>query len=211
MQTTFCPRSNSVRLKEHLAGTVRGAGGPGRVFHADLLAPASAPTAQLWQQHVQPVLDEVLQGVNAAVMAYGQTGSGKTYTMFGTSAGSPQGCVRPSSFSSSRVHDALRRRAERPWPWRALSAARLLASQVAERDDRAVAGVPLPLPGGARTAARGAPVHAGAVQRAAARPAGRHGGVGAAAAAAAGGRPEHRHPRAGPHGCVGGSQARRKR
>ncbi len=75
-------RSNTIRLKEPYIGTVRGVG-PTRTFHSDLLVPAGSVTSALFTQHVQPVLDEVMQGVNAAVMAYGQTGSGKTYTMFG--------------------------------------------------------------------------------------------------------------------------------
>lgn len=33
-----------------------------------------------------PLIDSVLDGINASILAYGQTGSGKTHTLFGNSS-----------------------------------------------------------------------------------------------------------------------------
>lgn len=39
--------------------------------------------AQLYDQAISPIVDEVLDGFNCTIFAYGQTGTGKTYTMEG--------------------------------------------------------------------------------------------------------------------------------
>eukprot|EP01066_Platyproteum_vivax_P015821 Platyproteum_vivax@DN6941_c0_g2_i1.p1 len=38
---------------------------------------------EIFNSHISPVVDEVLQGFNCTIFAYGQTGTGKTYTMEG--------------------------------------------------------------------------------------------------------------------------------
>lgn len=38
-------------------------------------------------QKVQPLLDDVLNGINACIFAYGQTSAGKSYTMLGPNGG----------------------------------------------------------------------------------------------------------------------------
>jgi kinesin family protein C1 len=43
-------------------------------------------TPEIYQKMVSPLVGDVLDGINCAVLAYGQTGSGKTFTM-GTSKG----------------------------------------------------------------------------------------------------------------------------
>ncbi|KIO16512.1 hypothetical protein M407DRAFT_42567, partial [Tulasnella calospora MUT 4182] len=42
-----------------------------------------ADQAMIYNDVVQPILEEVIQGYNCTVFAYGQTGTGKTYTMQG--------------------------------------------------------------------------------------------------------------------------------
>ena len=36
---------------------------------------------RLYEQAIQPIVEEVLEGFNCTIFAYGQTGTGKTYTM----------------------------------------------------------------------------------------------------------------------------------
>lgn len=57
------------------------------MFKFDLVLGPDSTTEQLFTQHVQPLMDNALQGINSTVFAYGQTGSGKTHTMFGTKPG----------------------------------------------------------------------------------------------------------------------------
>lgn len=43
----------------------------------------SAKQADLYDQAVVPIVNEVLDGFNCTIFAYGQTGTGKTFTMEG--------------------------------------------------------------------------------------------------------------------------------
>lgn len=38
---------------------------------------------QVYEESVQPLIQEIINGFNITVFAYGQTGTGKTYTMSG--------------------------------------------------------------------------------------------------------------------------------
>lgn len=40
-------------------------------------------TRTVYQQSIQHVLDNLINGYNSTIFAYGQTGAGKTYTLFG--------------------------------------------------------------------------------------------------------------------------------
>ncbi|PFH35408.1 kinesin motor domain-containing protein [Besnoitia besnoiti] len=62
-----------------------GAGGSNssKVFRFDGVCPVSTSQQQLFEQHAQPLVDEVLQGFNCTIFAYGQTGTGKTVTVEG--------------------------------------------------------------------------------------------------------------------------------
>ncbi|KAG6500958.1 hypothetical protein ZIOFF_040820 [Zingiber officinale] len=54
-----------------------------RVFTFDKVFGPSAKQADLYDQAVVPIVNEVLEGFNCTIFAYGQTGTGKTYTMEG--------------------------------------------------------------------------------------------------------------------------------
>mmetsp|Transcript_13307 Transcript_13307/g.24665 ORF Transcript_13307/g.24665 Transcript_13307/m.24665 type:complete len:944 (-) Transcript_13307:42-2873(-) len=52
------------------------------VFHGE------SSQVDVYKTLAEPLIDSVLQGVNACLIAYGQTGAGKTYTTFGPNQGS---------------------------------------------------------------------------------------------------------------------------
>ncbi|XP_074591511.1 kinesin-like protein KIN-5C [Curcuma longa] len=54
-----------------------------RVFTFDKVFGPSAKQADLFDQAVVPIVNEVLDGFNCTIFAYGQTGTGKTFTMEG--------------------------------------------------------------------------------------------------------------------------------
>jgi hypothetical protein len=53
--------------------------------------------AEVYDQTVSPIIDEVLQGFNCTVFAYGQTGTGKTHTMEGDLKDSDKAGIIPRS------------------------------------------------------------------------------------------------------------------
>ncbi|KAI8098726.1 kinesin-like protein KIF11-like protein [Halteromyces radiatus] len=52
-------------------------------FSFDRVFDQHATQEHIYNEVVQPILDQVLEGFNCTIFAYGQTGSGKTYTMEG--------------------------------------------------------------------------------------------------------------------------------
>ncbi|KAK4786082.1 hypothetical protein SAY86_002771 [Trapa natans] len=52
-------------------------------FVFDKVFGPTSPQKDLYDQAVNPIVNEVLEGYNCTVFAYGQTGTGKTYTMEG--------------------------------------------------------------------------------------------------------------------------------
>merc|ERR1719174_1107080 len=62
-----------------------GAVGNPRTFTFDRAYDSRATQEEVYQAQVQPLVDAVVSGYNAAVLAYGQTATGKTFTM-GTAA-----------------------------------------------------------------------------------------------------------------------------
>ncbi|PHJ22273.1 kinesin motor domain-containing protein [Cystoisospora suis] len=81
------PGSGGGRSFSSGGGGGQGGGGlvsnSSKVFRFDGVCPVSTTQQQLFEKHVQPLVDEVLQGFNCTVFAYGQTGTGKTYTVEG--------------------------------------------------------------------------------------------------------------------------------
>jgi kinesin family member 11 len=56
-----------------------------------------AKQVEIFDECVQPTIEEVLQGYSATVFAYGQTGTGKTHTMEGEMGRGPQAGIIPRS------------------------------------------------------------------------------------------------------------------
>ncbi|KIO18808.1 hypothetical protein M407DRAFT_31522 [Tulasnella calospora MUT 4182] len=56
---------------------------PTKTYPFDRVFGPEADQAMIYNDVVQPILEEVIQGYNCTVFAYGQTGTGKTYTMQG--------------------------------------------------------------------------------------------------------------------------------
>ncbi|KAG9453650.1 hypothetical protein H6P81_006554 [Aristolochia fimbriata] len=54
-----------------------------RAFTFDKVFGPKAQQRSIYDQSIQPIVNEVLEGFNCTVFAYGQTGTGKTYTMEG--------------------------------------------------------------------------------------------------------------------------------
>ncbi|THW29837.1 kinesin-domain-containing protein [Aureobasidium pullulans] len=54
-----------------------------KTYQFDKVFSPAADQAMLFDDVVEPILDEVLGGFNCTIFAYGQTGTGKTYTMSG--------------------------------------------------------------------------------------------------------------------------------
>ncbi|KAL8271643.1 hypothetical protein Esti_004448 [Eimeria stiedai] len=54
-----------------------------RVYRFDGVCPVSVQQGELFNTHVKPLIDQVLEGYNCTLFAYGQTGTGKTYTIEG--------------------------------------------------------------------------------------------------------------------------------
>ncbi|KAL0232658.1 hypothetical protein GEMRC1_011405 [Eukaryota sp. GEM-RC1] len=50
-------------------------------FHFDAVFPLSASQQDLYDKVGRPVVSDVLNGINGAILVYGQTGTGKTYTL----------------------------------------------------------------------------------------------------------------------------------
>ncbi|CAO3597648.1 unnamed protein product [Absidia cylindrospora] len=55
-----------------------------KLFSFDRVFDQYATQENIYDEVVQPILDQVLKGFNCTIFAYGQTGSGKTYTMEGS-------------------------------------------------------------------------------------------------------------------------------
>ncbi|XP_058063825.1 kinesin-like protein KIF19 [Anopheles bellator] len=74
-----------------------------RKYHYDNVFGSAATQEQVYATTVAPLVQDVLNGYNAAVFAYGATGSGKTHTMLGPN-------VRPSrtepGTESSKAHSS---------------------------------------------------------------------------------------------------------
>jgi len=49
----------------------------------DRIFDSESTQQQLFDNAIEPVLHQVMEGFNGTVLAYGQTGSGKTHTMMG--------------------------------------------------------------------------------------------------------------------------------
>ncbi|KZV61068.1 kinesin-domain-containing protein [Peniophora sp. CONT] len=64
---------------------------PTRTYPFDIVFGPEADQAMVFNDVVQPMLDEVLQGYNCTLFAYGQTGTGKTHTMQGDLGTTPLG------------------------------------------------------------------------------------------------------------------------
>ncbi|KAL6309249.1 P-loop containing nucleoside triphosphate hydrolase protein [Sparassis latifolia] len=64
---------------------------PTRTYPFDAVFGPEADQALLYNDVVNPMLDEVLAGYNCTLFAYGQTGTGKTYTMQGDLTTTPMG------------------------------------------------------------------------------------------------------------------------
>ncbi|KAG8923926.1 kinesin motor protein cin8, partial [Tulasnella sp. 417] len=56
---------------------------PTKTYPFDRVFGPEADQAMIYNDVVQPILEEVVQGYNCTLFAYGQTGTGKTYTMQG--------------------------------------------------------------------------------------------------------------------------------
>ena len=53
------------------------------IFHFDYVFDTQSLQSHVYENTVDPLIEDVLNGYNATVFAYGQTGTGKTYTMEG--------------------------------------------------------------------------------------------------------------------------------
>lgn len=53
-------------------------------YRFDALHLSPAPTEQLYDGKIRPVVRAAMSGFNGTVFAYGQTASGKTHTMMGS-------------------------------------------------------------------------------------------------------------------------------
>lgn len=53
------------------------------VYEYDQVFGEDVSQEQLYSTSVKPVVDQVLKGIDAAVLAYGQTGTGKSFTVMG--------------------------------------------------------------------------------------------------------------------------------
>ena len=60
-------------------------GSPEKTYTFDHVFSPSASQAHVYRTIANPLVDNIMSGVNACVIAYGQTGAGKTYTVFGPS------------------------------------------------------------------------------------------------------------------------------
>ena len=60
-------------------------GSPEKTYTFDHVFSPSASQAHVYRTIANPLVDNIMAGVNACVIAYGQTGAGKTYTVFGPS------------------------------------------------------------------------------------------------------------------------------
>ncbi|RQX67465.1 kinesin motor domain-containing protein [Toxoplasma gondii CAST] len=74
--------ANAARPQGNAAGS-----NSSKVFRFDGVCPVSTSQEQFFEQHAQPLVDEVLQGFNCTIFAYGQTGTGKTFTIEGAPRG----------------------------------------------------------------------------------------------------------------------------
>lgn len=58
-------------------------GGPTKVYTVDRVFSAGTDQRTLYQETIQPLVQDFMSGLNCTVFAYGQTGTGKTYTISG--------------------------------------------------------------------------------------------------------------------------------
>ncbi|PRT53332.1 Kinesin-like protein bimC [Wickerhamiella sorbophila] len=58
-------------------------GGPTKVYTVDRVFGAGTDQRTLYEETIQPLVQDFISGLNCTVFAYGQTGTGKTYTMSG--------------------------------------------------------------------------------------------------------------------------------
>lgn len=70
--------SHEVRLIQNIAGKPIS-----KVYSFDHVFDHRASQADVYDQAVQPIVEEVLEGYNCTIFAYGQTSTGKTFTMEG--------------------------------------------------------------------------------------------------------------------------------
>ena len=54
------------------------------LLFADALHLSPAPTEQLYDRQIRPIVHAAMSGYNGTCFAYGQTASGKTHTMMGS-------------------------------------------------------------------------------------------------------------------------------
>ncbi|KAI0062278.1 kinesin-domain-containing protein [Artomyces pyxidatus] len=91
--STEGPRSQSIMIET--ASPVSSLGivtlPPTRTYPFDLVFGPEADQAMIYQDVVNPMLEEVLMGYNCTLFAYGQTGTGKTHTMQGDLGTTPMG------------------------------------------------------------------------------------------------------------------------
>ncbi|TDL27500.1 kinesin-domain-containing protein [Rickenella mellea] len=91
------PRGKDVTIETSAPSSILGLVtlAPTRTYPFDLVFGPEADQALVYQDVVQPMLEEVIKGYNCTLFAYGQTGTGKTYTMQGDVNLTPLG--NPSS------------------------------------------------------------------------------------------------------------------
>ena len=82
-QTAAEPACLSALDAEARALTLRRDSHPPRTYVFDGVFAPCAPQSQIFADVARPLVDDVLQGLNATCLAYGQTGTGKTHTMLG--------------------------------------------------------------------------------------------------------------------------------
>jgi hypothetical protein len=90
-----------------------------KTYAFDRVFGPAASQAEVYDEAVRPVVDEVLRGFNCTIFAYGQTGTGKTYTMEGGDgfAASARNASPPESAgivprAVSQIFDHLRAEAQ---------------------------------------------------------------------------------------------------
>ncbi|KAI0035071.1 kinesin motor domain-containing protein, partial [Vararia minispora EC-137] len=86
-------RSNSVTIETAAPSSILGIVSlpPTRTYPFDVVFGPEADQSMIYNDVVNPMLEEVIMGYNCTLFAYGQTGTGKTHTMQGDLGTTPMG------------------------------------------------------------------------------------------------------------------------